>query len=267
MTTAIQILDRADTLLITAGAGMGVDSGLPDFRGPQGFWRAYPGLKKSGLRFEAIANPDHFHDDPTLGWGFYGHRLKTYRETVPHEGFQILRRWAERMPNGCFVFTSNVDGQFQKAGFDPEHILECHGFIHHLQCLENCTDDIWPADDIHPQIDETECRMTSPLPRCRHCRGIARPNILMFSDWGWNEARTREQESRYARWRKAARRPVVIELGAGTAIPSVRVFGERQGVPMIRINPDDREASSETRVVIRQGALAALRALDREWTR
>jgi hypothetical protein len=60
---------------------------------------------------------------------------------------------------------------------------------------------------------------------------------------------------------------VVIELGAGTAIPSVRMFGERQGVPLIRINPDDREASSETRVVIRQGALAALRALDREWTR
>jgi NAD-dependent SIR2 family protein deacetylase len=54
---AAKALNDADALLITAGAGMGVDSGLPDFRGPEGFWRAYPAVAKLGLNFEQIANP------------------------------------------------------------------------------------------------------------------------------------------------------------------------------------------------------------------
>ena len=47
-------------LLVTAGAGMGVDSGLPDFRGTEGFWRSYPPLAELGLRFEEVANPAWF---------------------------------------------------------------------------------------------------------------------------------------------------------------------------------------------------------------
>src|SRR5262245_30593223 len=111
-----ELVSAADALLITAGAGMGVDAGLPDFRGTEGFWRAYPALARARLRFEEIANPEHFFSDPTLAWGFYGHRLNLYRRTPPHAGHHILRRWADRMANGAFVFTSNVDGLFQKAG-------------------------------------------------------------------------------------------------------------------------------------------------------
>ncbi|HEY2342264.1 MAG TPA: Sir2 family NAD-dependent protein deacetylase, partial [Chthoniobacteraceae bacterium] len=118
------LLDRAaaavaaaDALLITAGAGMGVDSGLPDFRGPEGFWRAYPPFRERGLDFAAAANPRWFERDPAFAWGFYGHRLNLYRGTAPHDGFQILRRWSERMSHGAFIFTSNVDGHFLRAGF------------------------------------------------------------------------------------------------------------------------------------------------------
>ncbi|WP_350030165.1 Sir2 family NAD-dependent protein deacetylase [Caballeronia sp. GAWG1-1] len=110
---AVSWLMEADGLLITAGAGMGVDSGLPDFRGNHGFWRAYPGLEHLGFSFEEMANPQRFEDEPELAWGFYGHRLQLYRDTVPHDGFRILRKWAGRMARGSFVFTSNVDGQFQ----------------------------------------------------------------------------------------------------------------------------------------------------------
>lgn len=65
------LLAEADGLLITAG----VDSGLPDFRGTEGFWRAYPALARAQIRFEEIANPRAFARDPKLAWGFYGHRL------------------------------------------------------------------------------------------------------------------------------------------------------------------------------------------------
>jgi NAD-dependent SIR2 family protein deacetylase len=97
-----------ERLLITAGAGVGVDSGLPDFRGTEGFWRAYPALRHYGFSFEDIANPAGFASNPRLNWGFYGHCLALYRATVPHAGFGILLRWASAMKHGAFVFTSNV---------------------------------------------------------------------------------------------------------------------------------------------------------------
>src|SRR4051794_34794966 len=134
-------IERADALLIAAGAGMGVDSGLPDFRGPEGFWRAYPAFEKLGLRFEQIANPRWFADDPHLAWGFYGHRLNLYRAMPPHKGFETLLRWARRKGE-YFVFTSNVDGHFQRAGFPDQRIIECHGSIQHVQCAQPCCDEI-----------------------------------------------------------------------------------------------------------------------------
>jgi NAD-dependent SIR2 family protein deacetylase len=63
---AAALIAGADALLVCAGAGMGVDSGLPDFRGPEGFWRAYPPYRGLGLRFEEIADPVHFAADPEL---------------------------------------------------------------------------------------------------------------------------------------------------------------------------------------------------------
>ena len=254
-------IDQADGLLITAGAGMGVDSGLPDFRGPQGFWRAYPALGRAGIPFERIASPDAFESNPRLAWGFYGHRLNLYRATVPHEGFHILRRIGERLAEGCFVFTSNVDGQFAKAGFDESRIAECHGSIHHLQCLDECRGEIWPADDFQPQVDEDNCLLTSELLRCPHCQGIARPNILMFGDWGWREQRSEAQSHRLHAWLAKVERLVVIEIGAGTNIPTVRRMGESVAGKMIRINPTEPELSPGMGLSLVCGGLAALQGL------
>src|ERR1700745_146540 len=113
---AAAAINAADALLVTAAAGMGADSGLRDFRGTQGFWRAYPVIAKLGLSFEQMANPAWFRNDPALAWAFYGHRLNLYRSTVPHAGFNQLLEIGSSKPHSYFVFTSNVDGQFQKAG-------------------------------------------------------------------------------------------------------------------------------------------------------
>lgn len=88
---AAQLLTDTDALLIGAGAGMGVDSGLSAFRGDQGFWSAYPAYQ--GRSFADIACPETFAYDPELAWGFYGHRLSLYSQHPPHCGFAILRRW------------------------------------------------------------------------------------------------------------------------------------------------------------------------------
>ncbi|MBK9090826.1 MAG: NAD-dependent protein deacetylase [Holophagales bacterium] len=262
---AARAVKEAEAIVITAGAGMGVDSGLPDFRGPEGFWNAYPAFRDLGLRFEQLANPDWFFDDPALAWGFYGHRLSLYRRTVPHEGFATLLMWAAEAPLGAFVFTSNVDGQFQKAGFPDDRIVECHGSIHFLQCLRSCGEPIRPADGIQVEIDETTCRARPPLPSCPSCRGLARPNILMFGDMGWDDTRTDAQHATLGNWLDGVKGPlVVLELGAGTNVPTVRMFSERAARAsrrtLVRINP--REPQLGTGLSLPLGALEAIRRID-----
>jgi NAD-dependent SIR2 family protein deacetylase len=255
---AAQWMGQADGLLITAGAGMGVDSGLPDFRGGAGLWKAYPALRQANLSFTEIANPSAFVSAPHLAWGFYGHRLQLYRDTVPHAGFGILKKMAARMSHGPFVFTSNVDGQFQKAGFDEARIVECHGSIHFQQCCKVCNVNIWPSTNIVADVDTEQCLLRSPLPRCPQCGGLSRPNILMFNDHTWRSARTDRQVDRMENWLAKVEHLVVLELGAGTDIPTVRNQGERLQVPLVRINPRDFGVRSKLSVGLPLGSLEGL---------
>ncbi len=258
---------EANALYIGAGAGMGVDSGLPDFRGTEGFWKAYPPIAELGLRFEEMADPRWFMEDPELAWGFYGHRLNLYRETIPHEGFAILRKWGESMTGGAFVYTSNVDGHFQRAGFDKQQVLECHGSINHFQCLHECGQEIWDAEHCLVEVDETTLRAAAPLPPCPTCGKLARPNILMFGDWGWDSFRTSEQELRHQRWlrERVTQKVTVIEIGAGKAIPTVR--SECEGIAtatdgkLIRINVRDSQ-TPQGGISLPIGGLDALQRID-----
>ncbi|MDB5389616.1 MAG: NAD-dependent protein deacetylase [Planctomycetaceae bacterium] len=258
---AAEALRSADALLIGAGAGMGVDSGLPDFRGNAGFWKAYPPFQ--GRRFSEMSTPHWFRSDPRLAWGFFGHRYNLYRNAEPHAGFQILRHWADRFPLGYFVFTSNVDGQFQRAGFPEYRVLERHGSIHYLQCAQLCQQSIWPADDLQIDIDLDTIRSKSDSPKCPRCQGVARPNILMFGDHDWLTARCEEQYARYQTWLKQAAggRIAAIEFGAGQAIPTVRMECEEQSQVLIRVNP--REAGTpDGGIPLPIGALEALTRLE-----
>jgi NAD-dependent SIR2 family protein deacetylase len=259
---AANVISGADGLLITAGAGLGVDSGLPDFRGIEGFWKAYPALRQAGINFQTIASPGTFRSDSTRAWGFYGHRLVLYRQAIPHEGFAILRDLARFMEHGAFIFTSNVDGQFQKAGFGNGQMAECHGSLHHLQCLDGCMGDIWPAKDFQPEVDVAHCRLLNAPPHCQWCGGIARPNILMFGDAGWLDYRFREQEANLQQWLAKVKRLAIIEIGAGASIPTVRHFGEFQTGFLIRINPNEAQLPKGRRgICLQMGGLDALRGI------
>lgn len=263
---AAAALDAADALLICAGAGMGVDSGLPDFRGDEGFWNAYPPYRHLGVGFVNMANPAWFERDPHFAWGFYGHRRNLYRETTPHEGFSILRRWGEAMPGGYCVFTSNVDHQFQRAGYGEDQITECHGSIEHVQCMAECGVGILPAGDETVSIDMETMRAADPLPACPQCGGLVRPNILMFGDWRWKAERCIEQDQQRSRWlrQREGQTIVVVECGAGTAIPTVRSMAEREArepETLIRLNPREPQVPSG-QLGFSVGALAGLERID-----
>lgn len=262
---AAEFLREAQALLVTAGAGMGVDSGLPDFRGDSGFWRAYPLYARLGLGFVDAANPEHFDRDPHFGWGFYGHRANLYRETVPHAGFALLKSWIDRSELPAFVATSNVDGQFQKAGLSEESVLEFHGSIHFLQCTRPCSDRIW--ENRESFTIDLETMRADRVPLCPRCGAAARPNILMFCDYRWVEERSRRQRERFNAFlaRLGGRRIVVVEMGAGSAIPTVRALSERvggfAGARVVRINTRESQIAPP-HLSILCGALEALRGID-----
>jgi hypothetical protein len=87
---------------------------------------------------------------------------------------------------------------------------------------------------------------------------------MMFHDWGWLDEQAREQAKRLTRWRANTKNPVIIELGAGVDIPSVRLFGEDQArfAPLIRINPRAPERPRRTQgMSIAMGALEAMEGI------
>lgn len=257
---------KAEALLITAGAGMGVDSGLPDYRGNRGFWRAYPPLEKLGISFERMAQPHWFVERPKMAWAWYGHRAQLYRQAAPHAGYRLLREWLQAMPACGFVVTSNVDGQFLKADFEERGLHELHGSIHHLQCVTPCGDDVWSAELPDLQIDLDTLSAEGELPRCPHCGALARPNVLMFNDTRWVDPRASEQGRRFEQWlaRVRGRRLMILEIGAGTAVPTIRTLSERIAqrnlTTLVRVNPDAMQADDGI-IAIPLGALEALNAI------
>ena len=179
----------------------------------------------------------------------------------------LLRAWGGRMRHGLAVFTSNVDGQFQKAGFDEEAILEVHGSIHHLQCTAPCSEEIWPCEEDVP-VDVATMRALS-VPSCPSCGRVARPNILMFGDWSWLSDRTRGQEMRFDSFcAQHQHEPLaVVEMGAGTAIPTIRYTSEQLGrapaATVIRINPREPQIGGR-HISLPCGALEGLAGIARE---
>ena len=266
---AAEIIDNAGAIFIAAGAGMGVDSGLPDFRGTEGFWKAYPPIAKLGISFVEMANPVWFQQNPKLAWAFYGHRLNLYRRTTPHKGFRQLLQIGGQKAGGYFVFTSNVDGQFQRAGYSSTHIEECHGSINYFQCVLPCNDDIWDARDINVSVDEDLFEALEPLPQCKNCGNMARPNVLMFGDWSWVAARTVSQRNRLNTWLgtiSSKNHPLaVVEIGAGEAVPTVRNHSEHlvreYQARLIRINPRDYRIPDKTHVSLPMGGAEAVEGI------
>ncbi len=259
-------------------------------------------MKHLGLNFQDCSNPRSFQTNPAFGaavslrstsvaylcelitrrrsragWGFFGHRYQLYSGAVPHKGYAIMRRWAGAARAGHFVFTSNVDGHFLKAGFAEERVVECHGTVHVLQPFDfRLSEHLWPAADTLAglTVNAETFLAEGPLPACppeagRAAGTLARPNVLMFGDGGWVSTRTEAQERRLAVFMAAlprTARVVIVEVGAGTAIPTVRHMSENvlddfPNATLLRINPAEPHGPERT-IQIAAGGKDALILLD-----
>lgn len=251
---AAELVRSADAILIAAGAGMSVDSGLPAFRSYGGLWTT---LMPTGIgehQIGSLTRGDCFTRQPEQAWAFYGRALAVCQRTAPHDGYRLISQWAAKRRYGSFVYTSNVDGHFQAAGFREDRVVECHGTIHRLHCATPCSDRLWHTDSLTGEN-------APALPACPNCGGLARPNFLLFGDDAWVPTRTLGQLANLRKWISGTERAIAIEIGAGQAVPSVRMFAESFGTPLIRINLHDEHVDSDTATGIRGTALAVLQEI------
>src|SRR5262249_47527070 len=144
---------------------------------------------------------------------------------------------------------------------------EVHGTIEWLQCTRSCGAGIFSAEGCTPDIDESTMRAREPLPACPSCGALARPNILMFNDGDWDYSRAFKGEERFNRWLRGivGKRLVIVECGAGTAVPTVRYLCEHMARThpgrLIRINIREPQVPRDG-IGLASEALATLRAID-----
>ena len=157
------LLDGATGAWVLTGAGISTESGLPDYRGPNGLWK--------NRSFEQLANIDTFHREPQLFWEFYSARLANLRGARPNSGHEAL---AELERHGLLagVVTQNVDGLHAAAGSTA---LEVHGTLARAVCLE--CDAFVSADDAERRLEGAP----DAVPRC-DCGAILKPGVVLFGE-------------------------------------------------------------------------------------
>ncbi|MFN6040176.1 MAG: SIR2 family NAD-dependent protein deacylase [Bacteroidota bacterium] len=256
-----ELIQKAEAIAIFAGAGMGVDSGLEQYRGDDGLWTKSIIINGKAVKYRDLMTHQAFEEVPKKAWGLVASLINKYNSTTPHSGFSELLNLIK--DKEYFVITSNCDEHFQKAGFNEESILECHGSVYNMQCMDILEREIWITPEI---IFHQENLMAEyPLPCCPNCAGNCRPNIFLFGDWFWVSIKSASQQKRYNKWSKEiktiCKNILAIELGAGKVIPTIRNSAEKfagQSIPLVRINPNDFEVLSGHHISLPYGAKASI---------
>lgn len=168
--SAVSILRRADQILVFTGAGISTESGIPDFRGPDGLWTR--------------VDPDDFHIDRfrasselrQRGWRMHlDGELWGARSTVrPNEGHAAIKRLAEA-ERLAGVVTQNVDGLHHKSGLDDGLVAELHGNVRHSHCLD--CEQVWDTDEVLGWVEAGDLD-----PTCPGCGGMVKTATVMFGE-------------------------------------------------------------------------------------
>lgn len=221
---AAKWLNGAERVLITAGAGLSTAAGL-DYGDRTFFAKNFPGMLKLGFSSQAEL-VGYSGWDRELKWGYLAANVHHVRYVVgKEEVYQILFRMTRA--KNLFVRTSNVDGMFEKNGFERSRIFTPQGDYALMQCQRPCSSMVWETkpelERILPLIDRSTQRVTDPtmLPICPNCGGDVMLNVR-GGDWFVEEPYL-DQERRYRAWldRVGAKGLLIVEIGAGFNTPGV----------------------------------------------
>jgi NAD-dependent deacetylase len=170
MTSALEkarrLIDEAKRVVVLTGAGISTDSGIPDFRGPQGVWTLNPKAERmSDIRYY-VADPEVRR----LSWqSRLAHPAWTAKPNSGHRALVDL----ERRGKLHALITQNIDGLHQRAGNSPELVVEVHGNLHKAVCL-SCG---WRGP-MHAVLDRV--RAGEQDPACETCNGILKSDTISF---------------------------------------------------------------------------------------
>lgn len=274
---AAALIKDCRALVVTCGAGMGVDSGLATFRGRNQKSQGWGPIEREEETPYSMCKPRRFDEDAALAWGYSVTRYKAFEEATPHAGYSMILSWQKPLA----IFTSNIDSHFHRTilGRGGVHakvpLVEYHGSMRHVQCHRNCRGSVAPAQhDVvaNTVVDAVSGQAEVLYPKCENCGALQRFNVCLIADTHFNSELRDEQLKAFHRfvyhWQQTDL--VVLEIGAGKAIPTVRDMSEmllfEKGASLIRINLDDPELPTapedEQSVSLQGGALEMLRAID-----
>ena len=156
----------AERITVLSGAGISTDSGIPDFRGPQGVWTRNPAAEKTSTL-------THYLNDPEVRRLAWQQRLQSPAWTAePNAGHRAVVE-LERQERLVAVVTQNIDELHQKAGSDPARVIEVHGTMHKVTC--------WGCGEEAPMETALErVRAGEADPACRQCGGILKSATISF---------------------------------------------------------------------------------------
>jgi NAD-dependent deacetylase len=162
------LLQDAQRIVVLTGAGISTDSGIPDFRGPNGIWT-------KDREAEKLATIDVYLSRPDIRRKAWRRRIDTgVFEREPNAGHRALVD-LERTGRLDLVITQNIDGLHRAAGTAPERLAEVHGNVREIECV---------ACDARFSIAETIARVEAGEddPPCTVCGGILKPTVVFFGE-------------------------------------------------------------------------------------
>jgi len=255
--SAVNALEESDHILIGAGAGLSAAAGL-NYQDPKLFGAWYPQFAEFGYRniWDAIVH--HWSPDDANRrqfWAFWATHIQRIRyDTGPGKLYLDLHRLVRK--KSIFVITTNVDGQFRKAGFDPDCMFTPQGDYGKFQCAKPCLnilyDNFEMVQRMLANLDDSKLRIREEdIPHCPNCGGYLERNLRR--DNHFVEAPHMEKQSDYAHFvnGSAGGKLVLLELGVGFNTPAIirwpfeRVTAQHPHATLIRINLDDASVPGE----------------------
>jgi len=246
------LLDQARRVVVLTGAGISTDSGIADFRGPQGVWTKNPDAEK-------MATLQAYVSDPELRARSWQNRLTSPMWSAePNAGHGALVD-LERSGRLDLLVTQNIDGLHQKAGSDPARIVEIHGTSLEVMCL-SCGDR-QPAEPVHDRVRAGEadpvCLATTGDDGGRPCGGILKSATISFGQSLVAEDLVRAE-------RAAADCDLLLAAGSTLAVfPAAGVVpvAVQHGAVAIILNGGPTEMDGLADVVLRDSISECLPAL------
>jgi NAD-dependent deacetylase len=244
-------------VVVLTGAGVSAESGIPTFRGKEGYWT----VGSREYHPQELATHEAFEQMPWDVWAWYLYRRGVCRAASPNPAHDALVRLDRALGERFALVTQNVDGLHVRAGSPVARTFPIHGDINLMRCAAECSLDRVPIPASVPALGRGEA--VNPEVRamlvCPRCGGMARPHVLWF-DESYDEPRFFLDTAR----RLATQAAVLVVVGtsAQTNLPwQVVTLASRAGAAIVDVNTEDNpfgEIAAESAGALRGSAAQLL---------